>query len=161
MQEEVENRTVNLAVTTAKLEVRSLISGLRAYMRYIEQKSRDASYVDEEVHGKQTVKELVRKDQGVTSIPVGDGKLRDFDHIARKYGVDYAVIKDKSETPVKYTVFFKARDTDVLNEIIKDYTAKELQREQRPSVRTMLRELKEKLSLIPEKTKHKEQERLL
>jgi len=161
MQEEVENRVVNLAVTTTKLELRTLVSGIKAYLRYVEQKKRDASYVDDAVRGKQTVKELVKKDQGVTSIPIGDGRLKDFDHIARKYGVDYAVIKDKSETPVKYTVFFKARDTDVLNEIVKDYAAKELLRKERPSVRVMLKELREKLAAIPAKARHREQERSL
>lgn len=161
MQEEVENRVVNLAITTTKLTLRTLVSGIRAYLRYAEQKKLDASYEDDAVRGKQTVKDLVQKDQGVTSIPIGDGRLKDFDHIARKYGVDYAVIKDKSETPVKYTVFFKARDTDVLNEIVRDYAAKELLRRERPSVRAMLKELREKLAAIPAKARHREQERSL
>ena len=72
MQEEVENRTINLAITTSKLTVRELVSGVKAYLRYVEQKKRDASYEDDTVRGKQTVKELVQKDQGVTSIPIGD-----------------------------------------------------------------------------------------
>jgi hypothetical protein len=33
---------------------------------------------------------------------------------ARKYGVDYAVKKDRSASPPKYLVFFKARDADAL-----------------------------------------------
>ena len=161
MQEEVENRTINLASTTSKLTVRERVSGVKAYLRYVEQKKRDASYEDDTVRGKQTVKELVQKDQGVTSIPIGDKRLKDFDHIAAKYGVDYAVIKDKNEIPAKYTVFFKARDTDILNEIVKEYAAKELMREQRPSVRAVLKELREKLAGVPAKARHKEQEHSL
>ena len=71
------------------------------------------------------------------------------------------MIKDKNETPAKYTVFFKARDTDILNEIVKEYAAKELMREQRPSVRAVLKELREKLAGIPAKARHREQEHSL
>lgn len=161
MQEEVENRAVNLAITTTKLSLRTLISGIRAYLRHLEKKKQNALYQDDEIRGKMSVKELVQKDQGVTSLPIGDERLKDFDHIARKYGVDYAVIKDRTEIPPKYTVFFKARDTDVLNEIVKEYTAKELLREQRPSLKEKLKELAEKAKAIPAKLRHREQEHTL
>ena len=52
------------------------------------QKSRDAQVKPK---GKQTVKKLIGQDQGVSNIEVTDSSIRDFDRIARKYGVDYAV----------------------------------------------------------------------
>ena len=40
-------------------------------------------------HGKQTVKQLIGQNQGVSNIELTDPSIRDFDRIARKYGVDY------------------------------------------------------------------------
>lgn len=36
MQEEVENRTVNLAISTTKLTARSIVSGIRRYLQHRE-----------------------------------------------------------------------------------------------------------------------------
>lgn len=58
MQEEVENRTVNLAISTTKLTTRYIIAGLRTFNQYRKnkklQKARDPA-----IHGKQTVKQLL------------------------------------------------------------------------------------------------------
>ena len=43
--------------------------------------------------GKQTVKHLVGQNQGVANIEISDKNIKDFDRVARKYGVDYAVKK--------------------------------------------------------------------
>ena len=45
----------------------------------------------------------------------GSVNIKDFDRVARKYGIDYAVKKDTTEEIPKYLVFFKARDGDALN----------------------------------------------
>lgn len=36
MQEEVENRTINLAISTTKLTGRSIVAGIRKYMQHRE-----------------------------------------------------------------------------------------------------------------------------
>jgi len=50
MQEEVENRTINLAISTAKLTTRSIISGLRKYSQHRE-KVKSQKVRDPAVHG--------------------------------------------------------------------------------------------------------------
>ena len=45
--------------------------------------------------GKQSVKTLIRQGQGVSSIPLADEGMKDFQKIARKYGVDFAIVKEK------------------------------------------------------------------
>lgn len=55
MQEEVENRTVNLAISTSRLTVRTIIAGIRKYLQHREKvKARKGR--DPAVHGKQSVK---------------------------------------------------------------------------------------------------------
>jgi len=70
----------------------------------------------------------------VTNIEISSKNIGDFDRVARKYGVDYAVMKDKSGEKPKYLVFFKARDTDALTAAFREYTASTFDREKRPSV---------------------------
>lgn len=98
--------------------------------------------------GKQTVKQLVGQNQGVANIEITDRNIRDFDRVARKYGVDYALKKDKSGEIPKYLVFFKARDGDALTAAFKEYTAKTERKKERPSVLQTLRRLKEQAATI-------------
>ena len=83
--------------------------------------------------------------------------------LANKYGVDFAIIKDKNETPSKYTVFFKARDADAITQVLKEYAAKQTKRKksaekERPSVLQKLKKFKEKVASMPRKSKEKRKE---
>ena len=157
MQEEVENRSVTLVISATKLSARVLRSAIAKLLAEW-QKSRDAPA--EIPHGKQTVKELVGQNQGVSNIEVTDGNIKSFERVARKYGVDYAVKKDSSVSPPKWLVFFKARDADALTAAFTEFAAKTVKREQRPSVLQTLAKFKEMLKdTIIAKTRKKELER--
>ena len=143
MQEEVENRTVNLAISTTKLTGRTIIAGIRKYLQHREKvkmkKARDPA-----VHGKQSVKQLLGQNQGATNVEIDKESIRDFEKLAKKYGVDFTLRKDKTTQPPHYIVIFKAKDTDNLEQAFKEFTAKKLQQQERPSIRKTLAVLKEK-----------------
>ena len=46
--------------------------------------------------GKQSAKDLIGQGQGVSSAEIAKSGLKDFQKIAKKYGVDFAVVKDKT-----------------------------------------------------------------
>ena len=110
----------------------------------------------EGVHGKQTVKELIGQNQGVSRMPLGDASIRDFEREARKYGVDFAVTRDKTVDPPQYTVFFKARDADALQQIAESLTAKQLNAQKKPSILKQLTKLKDLVASLPSKVRNKE-----
>ena len=98
------------------------------------------------------------QDQGVANIEISDRNIRDFDRVARKYGVDYAIKKDRTVSPPKYLVFFKAKDGDALTAAFKEYTADTVRKKGRGSVLQKLR------AILPQgrsqaKEKRKELER--
>lgn len=162
MQEEVEQKTVNLAVTTTKLTGRVAVKAIAWYFRHRKEKRLEkAAEENQPTHGKQSVKELIGQNAGVSSIDISKTGLRDFERIAKKYNVDFAVTKDKSVDPPKYVIFFKARDADALNHVVKEYSAKQLDRVKKPSVLKQLNKLKDLVASIPRKVreKTKEQER--
>lgn len=154
-QEDVENRACQLAVQTTRLTLKEVVKALEIYARHVQN---NKATKQSGPKGKQTVKQLIGQGQGVSSIPVADTGLKEFQRLARKYGMDFAVVKDKSEIPARYTIFFKAKDTDAITQVLKDYSAKQLQNKERTSVRKMLRKFKEKVSLSPRKEKEKKKE---
>ncbi len=178
MQEEVENRTVNIVVMTTRLTARTLMDGLRKYMneqsqtkQHIHQKKLDvkleSKYRQKEQrkaegpHGKQTVKQLVRHSNGLKQVPVHGERLREFERILKKYGVDFAVMKEaQGETP-RYMVFFKAKDEAVISNVLQEGTKKQLAKGKsvrKPSVRAALKEAKELAAAAPAKTRQKEKD---
>ena len=44
--------------------------------------------------------------------------IKAFESTAKKYGIDFALKKDSTETPPRYLVFFKGRDADALLSLI-------------------------------------------
>ena len=162
MQEEVESRTVNLAISTSKLTARTIVSAVRGYLNHRKTVSaRKAHTAEKEPSGKQTVKELLGQGQGVTNIDIAKTDLRGFESVARKYGIDYAIRKDSSVQPPKYLVFFKAKDNDAMTAAFNEYTQKALKKEERPSVLQQLKKLKEIVAAIPGKVLNREKKREL
>ena len=149
MQEEVESRTVTLAISTTRMTANVLKSAISKYLAYRKEKKVEKARASPvKPCGKQTVKQLVGQNEGVANIEITDKNIRDFDRVARKYGVDYALKKDKSGELPKYLVFFKARDGDALTAAFKEYTAKTERKKERPSVLQTLRRLKEQAATI-------------
>ena len=139
MQEEVENRTVSLAIRSSKLTADVLKKAITKYLAYRKEKTKAKAVM--KPTGKQTVKELIGQNQGVSNIEITEKNIKGFDRVARKYGVDYAVKKDTSGEIPKYLVFFKARDADALTAAFTEFASKEKNRE-KPSVIKHLRDLK-------------------
>ena len=143
MQEEIENRTVTLIISAVKLTARELKAGMDKYLSEKKSKAMEkARAAPEKPSGKQTVKQLIGQNQGVSNIEVTERNIKGFDRVARKYGVDYAIKKDKTGEIPRYLVFFKARDADALTAAFTEYTGKKANAKEKPSVIRMLRALR-------------------
>lgn len=150
MQEEVEQRSLTLVVNSAKMTGRVFKAAISKYLARNREKRQGVRYC-----GKQTVRQLVRQNQGVTNVELGDQDIRDFERIARRYGVDYAIKKTKGAEN-KYLVFFKARDADALNAALTEYTQAKMRRQERPTLIDVLHNMK---SLVPHLNLSKEKQR--
>ena len=159
MQEEIENRTVNLAISTTKLTARGIIRLAAKGLAYIKRKSREAALKNEKPDGRQTIQQLIGQNQGVTNIDISQTDLKGFEKYARKYGVDYAITKDKSVFPPKYLVFFKARDADAMTAAFNAYSAEVLAKSKRPSTLNKLHKLLDAVKSIPTKVTSRDKQR--
>lgn len=161
MQEEVENKTLTLMVNGTKFSGRMLKAAIGKYLAHRaeakRQKARDGPVTP---RGKQTVKQLVGQGQGVSNIEANDPSLRDFERIARKYGVDYAIKRDRAASPPRFLIFFKARDEAAINAAFTEFSANKVRKASRPSVLQKLAALGAKIKApVKAKEKHKEHER--
>ena len=80
MQEEIEHKTVNFAISTVKLSARTLLKGAQFFLR---QYDKSAS------QGKQSMKRLIRQNRGVTNLEIEKTGIKDFDRYAKRYHIDY------------------------------------------------------------------------
>ena len=158
MQEEVEQKTVALIISTGKLTVRELKKAMLKVLAHMKDKKNHPNIPQ----GKQSVKQLAGQGQGMTSIEITDQNIKDFERVARKYGVDFAVMKDKHEVPPKYVIYFKGKDADAITNAFKEYTSDMVKKAARPSVLAELRKLAELVkNTIVQKVKHKDKEQIL
>ena len=157
MQEQINEKTVALSIKTAKLTAEVLQKAIR---KMLSAKSKAPKIYK----GKQTLKHLMKQNTGVSSMEITDANIKAFEPIAKKYGLDYSLKKVKGEEPPRYLVFFKGRDVDVMTEAFKEFAAKQLNREKKPSIRKALAAFKEKAkqrNANREKVKNKDRGREL
>ena len=123
MQEEIENKSVTLIINSSKLTARTLATAFMKFLRYSKGKLKE--HHDVKPQGKQTVKELIAQNQGVEKTELADkAEVKTFDHIAKQYGVDYAIKKGVSpEGKQRYMLFFKARDRSAIDQAMSALTA--------------------------------------
>ena len=154
LQEEVEQKTFNIVVSTTKLTARTILNAGRTALQQYQSK-----LLADKSSGKQSVRMLLRQNRGVSSVEIDKTNIKGFERYAKKYGIDYAIRKDSSEVPPRYLVFFKAPDVEAFNSAFKEYSASLLNRDKRPSVLAKLHELVQAAAELPGKVRHKEQER--
>ena len=156
MQEEVENRTLTLIINSSKFSGRTLKAAVSKYLAHCSDKRRQKSR-DVTPHGKQSVKQLIGQGQGVENIELNDPSAREFDRIARKYGVDYAVKRDRSSNPPRFLIFFKSRDNDAITAAFQEYIGRKVRKASRPSVIQRLAQMVK--APVVDREKRRERER--
>ncbi|MCL2565876.1 MAG: PcfB family protein [Defluviitaleaceae bacterium] len=142
MQEDIEQRTVAIAASAAKLTGRVLA---KACMMVLEKIQEEYSK-SQAPHGKQSVKKLMNHGVATNSISLDGGKRETelFDRMARKYNVDYAFHKTE---PGKYLLFFKANQADAITACFSEYSKCVMaQGKRRPSILQQLQKFAERIT---------------
>ena len=142
MQEQVNEKTIALYIKTGKLTADTLQKAMKSLLSQMKKQK------DKQPHGKQTLKQLMKQNTGVSNIEITEDNIKAFESTAKKYGIDFALKKDTTENPPRYLVFFKGRDADVLTAAFKEFSAKKLTQDKMPSIRKLLSDFKEKAAAM-------------
>ena len=164
MQDEVSEKIIALCINGGKISARILKETLEKALADMERSSQqrnNSTKIEKKQtvnRGKQSLKKLAGNGVQLSNIEVTDGNIKSFAKCARKYNVDYSIKKDKSVTPPRYFVFFRAKDVDTITAAFKEYTGRTLNKAKKPSVRQKLQLAKERVAKHREreKTKHKD-----
>ena len=151
MNDEISEKAVRFCFTVSKVSARLMWKAMIHFLRYADGK------LTAPKQGKQTVKQLIRQGQGASSVEVSGESMHTFKRIAGKYGVDFAIVKEKGADPPRFTCFFKAKDIDAITAVVKEYSAKVVKREkpEKPSLLKQLKQLKEEIAKRPRRVKEK------
>jgi hypothetical protein len=133
--EQVNEKMVALSIKAMKLTGRALAKAMRAYL----QKAHNPNVKQ----GRQSIKSLTKQGASLSNIEISDSGANSFQRVARQYNVDFAVKKDKSESPPKWIVFFKAKDAEAMSAAFNEYSKKTLAKAKKPSLSERLDKLKE------------------
>lgn len=153
MQDKVNEKVVSLAIKTSKLTAGVLQSAIKALLK------KGKGQLTKAPHGKVTMRQLMKPGEKVTNIEITDANIKAFDPIAKKNGLTYNVKKIENGKPPTYLVSFRGKDIDVITEAFREFSAKKLSREQKPSIRKALaafRDRAKQLNANREKVKKKE-----
>lgn len=158
MQEEVNEKVIALSIKTGKLSAEVLQKSMKFFLSQIKKQANKRQMP----HGKQTLKQLMKQNAGVSNIEITGENIKAFESTAKKYHIDFALKKDTTETPPRYLVFFKGRDADVLTAAFQEFSAKKLTQDKKPSIRKLLSDFRQKaaaLNVQREQVKNKDRGR--
>ena len=111
MQEEVTQKTVTFCIRTTKVTADLLKKVLAAYLRHQKQKSVEKkAKKNQPKQGKVTVKELAKQNAGMVNIEITNKNIKSFERYARKYGINYALKKDKSKEEILKDIWCFLKD---------------------------------------------------
>lgn len=148
IDEEISRSTIAISVRASNLTARSLAYVLGTAARKIRQARNQAP------QGKQSVKQLLRHGGEASAIDL-PGNVRDFDRVARRWGVDYAI---KRVEKGKYLLLFKAKQADAITGCFSEYSRRMLNRgrERRVPMREQLKRAQALAQQQPQQKREKE-----
>ena len=149
MQEEVVSKSVEVGFRISNLTLDLILKGLDAVSKGLEKKP-DEKPLDaakgaqtpkdpELKSGKQTLKNLHKHNEGLSTIELKDPNLRDLYKSMKKSDIDFSCVKDGKGS---YTLFFKGKNADEMTSAFKKYTEKTVARADKKAIKTELREAK-------------------
>lgn len=154
MQEELNSRTMTLIIETGRLTGNVLQKAIRESLHLV--KKVGASVHESSPKGKQSLSKL--KAQGVTlsNVEITKDNIKSFDTVAKKYKIEYALMKQNGSDPPRYYVFFKGADAELLDAAFREYARKEFSLDEKGSVRDTLESIdKERSERVPKKERAK------
>ena len=107
------------------------------------------------------MRQLMKPGEKVSNIEITDQNIKAFDSIARKNGLDTTSRRLRTASRRPILCLFGARILIVMTEAFREFTAKKLGRDKKPSIRKLLSTLKDKAAALNaqrDKVKKKDRE---
>ncbi len=81
MQDEINEKTIALYIKTGELTAQTLQKAMKTLLAQMKKQK------DKTPQGKQTLKQLMKQNAGVSNIEITEGNIKAFESTAKKYGM--------------------------------------------------------------------------
>ncbi|MCL2035048.1 MAG: PcfB family protein [Oscillospiraceae bacterium] len=143
--EQINNQTIAISVKATKLTGRLLAKAMQAFLK----KGREST-----AGCRQSIKSLSKQGVTLDSVEVSGDNIGSFKQIARKHKIFFELKRDNSTTPPNWTVFFKAKDSKVMEAAFNEYSRVMLkQKDRKPALDAMLTKFKALIKAAPVKNR--------
>ena len=86
MQDEINEKTIALYIKTGKLTAQTLQKAMKTLLAQMKKQK------DKTPQGKQTLKQLMKQNAGVSNIEITEGNIKAFESTAKKYFTVYMTL---------------------------------------------------------------------
>lgn len=161
MQEEITNRTIALSIRGAEMSFHTMQRAVQAALREMEKGTRKQKTRSQDnvlLKKKQTLKSLMQSGDSLSSEEISKDMLKPLRRIARKYHVQYSVVKEKGSDPPHYLAFFRTKDTEAAQAAFNEFSRTKFKITEPGSIRenleriTAIQNEKKAVRKAPEKT---------
>ena len=149
INEQLVDESIDIAVRVSELTASAILKGLDMILKKFEKKPDEqpeypgkydgAEPKPELKKGKQTLQELHKHNEGLVTMELTDPNLRDLYKEMKNKDIDFSCVKDGKG---KYTLLFKAKNTEEMTNAFKRYTEKTLAKADKKAIKTELSEAK-------------------
>ncbi len=101
MQDEVNEKTIALYIKTGKLTAQTLQKAMKAIL------SKGKKQLAKPPQGKQSLKQLMKQNAGVSNIEITEGNIKAFESTAKKYGYRLCAEKGRDGKPAPLSGFLQ------------------------------------------------------
>ena len=108
----------SLYIKTGKLTAQTLQKAMKAIL------SKGKKQLAKPPQGKQSLKQLMKQNAGVSNIEITEGTIKAFESDGEKVRYRLCAEKGRDGKPPRYLVFFKGRDADVLTAPLRNFPQK-------------------------------------
>ena len=159
MEQEVNIKTVCIATRSAEKAASVFRSALKDYIGLQKRHINKSNQSDKRTHTSRIVKvKDLRKDGSMIElVDMSDEEMKNFRRFARRYGVSYAMEKNKETDPPTYLIFLKAKDRMLINKAVDEYVSdNESRKRDDLGLKQKLNLAKEMMNTHPKKVRKKE-----
>ena len=89
MQDEINEKVIALYIKGGKITAKLLQKAMKIFLAEIKKQEARRQLP----HGKQSLKQLMKQNAGVSNIEITDENIKAFEATAKKYGIDFALKK--------------------------------------------------------------------
>lgn len=152
MQEEANQKTVGIVVEGGKFTGRMFLRACDKYTQHRRDKKhmRQTDPTKYKVNQPKqiTVKQFMKEGEPVRKVELQTPEIKEFEKLARKNGLRFAVMKDKTSEKPQYVIYFKARSGEAIDLTMEQFTRMQATKKDKPHKQQSVHEKLDKFKRV-------------